>query len=60
MESEFFSTSSTFRLCFEGGFARKEVLEGGMRFSSIEGLFRWDWIFFNIYFNRDYSKKIFV
>lgn len=45
MESEFFSTSSTFRLCFEGGFARKEVLEGGMRFSSIEGLFRWDWIF---------------
>lgn len=47
MESEFFSTSSTFRLCFEGSFARKKVLEGGgwMRFSSIEGLFRWDWIF---------------
>lgn len=45
MESEFFSTSSTFRLCFEGSFARKKVLEGGMRFSSIEGLFRQDWIF---------------
>lgn len=62
MDSEFFSTSSTFRLCFEGGFATKGVLEEGgwMRFSSIEGLFRWDWIFFNIYFNRDYSKKSFV